>query len=135
MAASGEGKNPVSSPVIISFKKFKLSMSSENITELWNTAEVASLKTKGEKALYLMKHHNFSRTEIVSAGLCPASSRCRALQAAEKGYQIGQNGNRQKLSSTDESILTSWIQEFLSQGETMYTWKIISLVCTYSFPH
>ena len=103
-------------------------MSVETIMTLWNSPEVASLKSKGEKALYLMKHYELSRSQIVSSKLCPASSLYRALRATEMGYQIGHSGNRQKLSTIDECILTNWIEEFLSQGETMFTWKIISLV-------
>ena len=105
-------------------------MENENpLDDYMNRKDVAELDTNLQKAVRLVGVYGIPRSQIIAAHLATRSSLSRALTSAAKGFQIGDKGTHQKLSAADEKILEEWITEFLEQGESMFPWKIMSLVC------
>ena len=96
-----------------------------------NKKDIAELNTNLEKAVRLAGFYGIPRSDIIAANLATRSSLSRALKSAAKGFQIGDKGTHQKLSPADEKILEQWINEFLEQGESLFPWKIMSLVCIF----
>ena len=101
------------------------------IDEALKSPPVAKAKTNVEKALLLVKEFNFTKKELFDAGLTYPATFSRAQISARLGYNIAETGRRQDLCDRDESILLHWIQELLDQNEVVYSWKLISLVCSY----
>lgn len=104
-----------------------------SLQEALKSPQVEKAKTNVEKALVLAKTFNFSKKELFDARLTYPATFYRAEMSARLGYNIGERGRRQDLSDKDESILLHWIQELLDQNEVIYSWKLISLVCSYLF--
>ena len=98
-----------------------------------NRQDIAELDSNLQKAVRLVGSYGIPRSEIIAANLATRSSLSRALRSAAKGFEIGDKGTHQKLSEADEIILERWINEFLEQGESMFPWKIMSLVCWFFF--
>ena len=103
------------------------------LQEALKSPQIEKAKTNVEKALLLAKDFNFSKKELFDAGLTHPATFYRAQMSARLGYNIGETGRRQDLCDRDESILLHWIQELLDQNEVIYSWKLISLVCSYLF--
>ena len=96
-----------------------------------NKKDIVELDTNLQEAVRLVASYGVTRSEIIAANLATRSSLSRALKSAAKGFQIGDKGTHQKLTAADEKILERWITEFLEQGESMFPWKIMSLVCLF----
>ena len=90
--------------------------------------DIERLKTDLEKAVRLVVAYDVPRADVIEAKMATRSALSRAIISASRGFTIGDN---QKLSPTDEETLEKWISEFLEQGESMFPWKVISLVCSY----
>ena len=91
--------------------------------------DIEILKTPLEKAVRLVVAYDVSRADVVAAKLATRSALSRALISVSRGFAIGDRGTHQKLSPADEATLEKWISEFLEQGESMFPWKVMSLVC------
>ena len=91
--------------------------------------DIEILKTDLEKAVRLVVAYDVPRADVILAKMATRSALSRAIISASRGFTIGDKGTHQKLSPTDEEILEKWISEFLEQGESMFPWKVMSLVC------
>ena len=95
------------------------------------TPELVGISSKAGKAQTLVRKYHFTKDEIITAGVCTRQSYLRGLQAMKDGRDVGCNGHPRNLSDKDEEILAHWISELLDQGEIVYPWKLISLVCSF----
>ena len=101
----------------------------QNLQELLQKEDIEQASSNLLKAVRLVMLYGVPRSEVIAEKLATRSSLSRALRSAARGFEIGDKGTHQKLSVADEKILEQWITEFLEQGESMFPWKIMSLVC------
>ena len=90
---------------------------------------MCSQKTNNAKAFLLVQNHGYQASQLVNEKLASWAGLDRAKKSHVKGYNMGEPGNRQKLCDDDEVILVSWILELIDRGYTVYTGKVLAMVC------
>ena len=103
------------------------------VTMLLHSEELESINSGIQKADILFDKYHVSKKEILDAGVCSRQSFARRDVAVRDGRDVGRNGHPKNLSDTDENILAHWISDLIDQGETVYPWKLIALVCSFLF--
>ena len=99
------------------------------ISDLIASPEFSSL-TNSQKAIKLYQSYHFTQHQILQASVCTRQSFGRALQACSSGRDAGRSGHPKDLSDRDEDILCHWISDLIDQGEIVYSWKLVLLVCS-----
>ena len=96
-------------------------------TGIYNTANA--------QAAYLSLHDCRSRKELCHELECSQAGITRAKKCFQQGFDPCRKGRHKKLNDADENLLVSWILDLLDEGETVYTPKIIEMVCLYLFDY
>ena len=94
-----------------------------------NQVVTSTTNTPNARAAYLSLQDSHSRKELCHELDCSQAGITRAKKCFQQGFDPCRNGRHKKLSDADEERLISWILDLLDEGETLYSQKIIEMVC------